>query len=82
MNTLVHTAAMINLGSSPLVQLIVTILVVGFLVWVCLWALDTFGGIIAEPFRSIVRKVIIFAAIVYVCVVALEVIFGIHLLNL
>lgn len=76
-------AAVINLGSSPLVMLFVTILIVGFVVFVLLWVMDNLAkNIIAEPFFRIVRSAIWIIGVAYCVIIALDVIFGIRLINL
>lgn len=73
-------AALINLGGNPLVELILTILIVGFVVWVAIWIVDNLlKEIIKEPFLKAARMLIIAAGIVCVVDVALKVIFGINL---
>lgn len=82
MTTLIHPpmkAALINLGDSPLIGLIVLCIIVGIVVWLALWLLDNFGGFIAEPFRKGVRMLIIFVGVLIVLSRALEVLFGISL---
>lgn len=82
MNTLAtaHQAAMINLGCNAFVSLIITILVVGFIVWLATFILG-FATFIAEPFKSgAIKLIYVFAAIYIVCVL-LEVVFGIHIFN-
>jgi uncharacterized membrane protein YwzB len=78
MNTM--NAALINLGNSPLIGLIVLCIVVGFVVWLALWLLDNFGGFIAQPFHKAARMLIILIGVLAVLDRALEVIFGISLL--
>ena len=72
-------AALINLGDSPLIGLLVLILIVGIVVWFALWILDNFGGFIAEPFRKAARVLILVIGVLVVLDRALEVIFGINL---
>lgn len=73
-----HYAAMINLGSNPLISLIILVIVVGIVVWVALYIFDTFlAGIIAEPFAKFARALIWIIGLIIVIDAVLKVVFGI-----
>lgn len=74
-------AALIPIGDSPLVTLIVTLILAGIIVFVAIWLLDNFAAsVMSAPFASAVRALIYFVAIAWVLAVALDIIFGIRLL--
>jgi hypothetical protein len=75
-------AALINIGDSTgLVGLLVLVLVVGFVVWLCIYLLDAFGKpVISDPFYKLARVLIFAIAAVVVVDKALEVIFGVSLI--
>lgn len=82
LNAAPRMAALINLGDSPLVGLLVLIIVVGLVIWLALWIWDTFlARVLAEPFNSGGRTLIIIIGVLIVVVRALEVIFGITVLS-
>lgn len=73
-------AALINLGSNPLIGLVVLIIVVGIVCWLALWILDNFlSSIMSPPFAKAARMLIIGIGILVVVTEALSVIFGITL---
>lgn len=74
-----YQAALLNVGCNPLIALIITIVVVGVIVWAALWLLGL-ATFIAEPFRTIAMQAVKVIAIIYVVLVALEIIFGIRIL--
>lgn len=75
-----HQAALINLGCNPFISLIVTIVVVGVIVWLALLLLG-FATFIAEPFKAMAAKAIYALGIIYCVLVALQIIFGIVILQ-
>ena len=70
-----HQAAMIELGCSPFISLIITIVVVGVLVWLATYIIGLIP--MAEPFKTIAIKLIYALGVIYVVCVLLEVLFGI-----
>ena len=80
MNTLenVQYAALINLGCNPFISLIVTILVVGFIVWLVQLLLPY--APVSDPFKTMVGKIVLYVGIAYCFLVALQIIFGIQII--
>lgn len=75
-----NTAALINIGGSPLIGLLVTLIVVGLCVFVALWIWDKFiAAYVAEPFGSGARFLIIAIGVIIVVDKILQVVFGINL---
>jgi hypothetical protein len=78
----VREAAVFDIGSNPLVWLIIIIIGVGFLVWLAVWFLDhILQPYIAEPFFTWAHYAIYFLGIGYCILLALDTLFGIRLLN-
>lgn len=73
-----HYAALINLGCNPFISLIVTILVVGFIVWLAQLLLPY--APVSDPFKKMAGTAILYLGIGYVFLVALEIIFGIQII--
>ncbi len=78
--TLVHQAALLNLGGSPLVGLVVVLILAGIIYMI--WAkviMPLLANISAGPWLNIADWVVKAILIIWVLKVALEVIFGISL---
>ncbi len=78
--TLVHQAALLNLGDSPLVGLVVVLLLAGIIYMI--WSkviMPLLAKIVSEPWLGIADWIVIAILIIWVLKVALAVIFGINL---
>lgn len=73
-------AALLDIGCNPFISFIVTLLIVGFIVWIATWLLGL-ATFIAEPFRGIARQVIYIVAVAYIVLLALQIIFGIRIIT-
>lgn len=76
----IHTAALIDLGGSPLVGLVVVLLLAGivYMVWSKI-IMPLLAKIVADPWLGIADWIVIAILIIWVLKVALAVIFGINL---
>ena len=74
----IQEASLVNLGCNPFVSLVVTILVVGFVVWLAQLIVPLLP--VADSFKALALKVIYACSLGYVALVALEIVFGIHII--
>lgn len=75
-----HYAALIPIGCGPFVGFILTICIVGFVIWL----VRQFGArltFIDDWFRSLAIQIIFWAGIIYICLLALDFVFGIRIIN-
>ena len=77
---MIHQAALLNLGDSPLVGLVIVLILAGivYMVWSKV-IMPLLAKIAAEPWLGIANWIVIAILIIWVLKVALAVIFGIDL---
>lgn len=73
-------AALIDVGCGQFVGFILSILIVGFVIWL----VRQFGArltVIDEWFRSLAIQIIVWGGIIYIILLALDFVFGIRVFN-